>query len=176
MPQSVRLIHSEETDGGLDLADLVCPLDGSPATLQIWEKKDDESGVAIWVLVKSSPLANLPGLELRPELGRSSIVCYAEDAHMIFMNVHGFFYMVDLKTMDVLSQKKKTMDVRFICREGDDHCTYHAFTSFYYEDEGNYLFTFTLQHSKVDYFPYMVAAITLVVVKSMPFNLKLGSI
>ena len=34
---------------------------------------------------------------------------------------------------------------------------------------------FTLQHSKVDYFPYMVAGITLVVFKSMPLNLKLGS-
>ena len=53
-PLFARLIHSEETDGGLALADLVFPLDGSPAALQILEKKD-ESGVAIWVLVKSIP-------------------------------------------------------------------------------------------------------------------------
>ena len=90
-------------------------------------------------------------------------MCYAEDAHKIFMNLHKMVYVVDLKTKEV----------SFICGE-DPRCPYHAFTSFYCQDEGNYLFTFTLQHSKVDYFPYMVARITLVVVKSMPLNLKLG--
>ena len=65
-------------------------------------------------------------------------------------------------------------EVSFTCSE-DPHCPYHAFTRFYCQDEGNYLFTFTLQHSKVDYFPYIVAGITLVVGKSMPLNLKLWS-
>lgn len=128
----VSLIRSEKIDGGLAVASLLFPRD-RPPTLEIQEKRDDPVAGSRWETVRIQALQQLLELNYEPTRIRSSIECYAEDAHTIFLRVDRVVHMVELKAM----RHKR------IYAEPDDNCSYRPFTSFFCKDEGNYLYIFT---------------------------------
>ena len=78
---SFHLIHSE--DGGVALATLSCPRYNN-CSLKLWERMDDSSGVASWVLVNAVTLNKIFDFPIRKP---SSIVRYSEDDHAISLRV-----------------------------------------------------------------------------------------
>uniref|UniRef100_A0ACD5VUA0 Uncharacterized protein n=1 Tax=Avena sativa TaxID=4498 RepID=A0ACD5VUA0_AVESA len=111
---SVQIIRAE--DGGLGLAILACPR--YHPLLQIWERKINSYGAAIWVLRKTVELEKILGLRFRIDKFRSAMVQYVEDVHAIVLLVHTSAFMVQLDSMQ--------------SREIHEHVrSYYHFTSFY---------------------------------------------
>ncbi|KAF7024776.1 hypothetical protein CFC21_037067 [Triticum aestivum] len=90
---------------------------------QMWDRKANCYGVAVWVLRKSIGLQKLLGLGFKIERNWSHIVRYAEHVHALFLWVHSSLFIVQLESM----QPKELF-------KSDPMYAYYPFTSFY--DEG----------------------------------------
>ncbi|KAM3352813.1 hypothetical protein ACQJBY_024183 [Aegilops geniculata] len=131
-PPSVRFDDNAQIiqvdDGGVGFCALSCircqyACRYQQAYLQMWDRKVNCYGVAVWVLRKSIELQKILGLGFKIDMKRARIVRYAEDAHALFLWVHSSLFMVQLESM----QPKELF-------KSANVYTYYPFTSFY--DEG----------------------------------------
>uniref|UniRef100_M8CPV7 F-box protein AT5G49610-like beta-propeller domain-containing protein n=1 Tax=Aegilops tauschii TaxID=37682 RepID=M8CPV7_AEGTA len=110
-----QIIRVEDDDVGLAVF--------SCRNLQVWQRKVDCQGVAIWLLQKNVALHDI--IELSPQTRkwrevRGKFVGYDEDTDEIFLSMHYNVYMVQLKSM-----QSKTL-------KGVSSASYfYPFTSFY---------------------------------------------
>lgn len=81
---------------------------------QMWDRKVDCYGVAVWVLRKSVELQKLLGLGFQIDIRRSRILRYAEDAHALFLWVHSSLFMIQLESMQPKELFKTIMCTRII--------------------------------------------------------------
>ncbi|VAH70882.1 unnamed protein product [Triticum turgidum subsp. durum] len=110
-----QIIQAE--DGVVGLIVLSCH------NLQMWKRKVDSKGVAIWLRQKTVALRNI--LELPPKIRKSrelhgKFVGHDEDNNAVFLYIDGNVYMVQLKSMQ--SKKLKGIGSASYC---------YPFTSFY---------------------------------------------
>ncbi|KAI4978697.1 hypothetical protein ZWY2020_015450 [Hordeum vulgare] len=77
-----RIIGGE--DGGVGLVVFSYP------SLQMWDRKVSDRGVAAWVLRKTDGMRGMLALPSSMEAGKSTILGYTEDADAIIISVHTF--------------------------------------------------------------------------------------
>ncbi|VAH65852.1 unnamed protein product [Triticum turgidum subsp. durum] len=122
---SVRIIQVDDSSVGFSaLSCTRCPFPCyHQPCFQMWDRKVNCNGVAVWVLRKCIELQKLLGLGFKIDKERARIVHYAEDVHALFLWVHSSLFMVQLESM----QPKELF-------KSDNIHTYYPFTGFY--DEG----------------------------------------
>lgn len=120
-----RIIRAE--DGGVGLAVFSYP------SFQLWNRKVSGQGVATWVLRKTVDMHGILALPSWMEPGTSTILRYAEDAHVTIISVHyGGHVYVFLLQLDSMRCKqlhgKSTENL------------YHLYTNFYADNYCFYLY------------------------------------
>ncbi|KAM3297084.1 hypothetical protein ACQJBY_039120 [Aegilops geniculata] len=99
-----RIISGE--DGGVGLVVFSYP------SLQMWDRKVSDRGVATWVLRKTVDMRGMLALPSSMEAGKSTILGYTEDANAIIISVHTFPWVqngdvyVFLVQLDLMQCKK----------------------------------------------------------------------